>query len=106
MRLLLDECVPRRFRSELGGHDVATVRERGWSGLRNGALIQQASGHFDALITVDQGFEYQQNLEHLPLMVIVLVARGNAMEDLVPLAPTILTELRASALPWLVRIGG
>ena len=55
MRLLLDECVPKRLRRELSGYDVQTVREAGWAGLKNGALLRAADGSFDALITVDQG---------------------------------------------------
>jgi hypothetical protein len=62
MRLLLDECMPRRLKQELFGHDVSTVQEMGWAGIKNGALLQLASGSFDALLTVDQGIEYQQNL--------------------------------------------
>ena len=39
MRILLDECVPRRLRGELPGHDVQTVPELGWSGKKNGELL-------------------------------------------------------------------
>ena len=54
MRILLDECVPRRLRWELPGHDVRTVPEMGWSGKKNGELLQltTASG-FEVLMTVD-----------------------------------------------------
>jgi hypothetical protein len=57
MRLLLDECVPRRLRRELTGHDVRTVTEAGWAGL-NGALLRAADDSTDALITVDQGIAH------------------------------------------------
>lgn len=39
MRLLLDECVPRRLKRELPGHDVTTVSEAGWAGVKNGELL-------------------------------------------------------------------
>ncbi len=39
MRVLLDECVPRRFGRELVGHDVRTVPQEGWSGKENGELL-------------------------------------------------------------------
>jgi hypothetical protein len=35
----------------------------GWSGIKNGALLSLADAEFDVLITIDQGFEYQQNLK-------------------------------------------
>jgi len=40
VRLLLDECVPRKFKDLLPGHQVSTAREMGWSALRNGELLQ------------------------------------------------------------------
>jgi hypothetical protein len=63
MRILLDECVPRRLARELAGHDVRTVPEMGWSGKRNGELLQLMAGQgFEVFLTVDQNLRYQQNL--------------------------------------------
>lgn len=39
MRLLLDECVPRKFRDSLRGHDCRTVPEEGMAGKKNGELL-------------------------------------------------------------------
>jgi hypothetical protein len=36
MRVLLDECVPRALRNDLPGHEVKTVAELGWAGVKNG----------------------------------------------------------------------
>ena len=44
------------------GHDVGTVTEMGWSGIKNGPLLRRAAPDFEAFLTVDQGLEYQQNL--------------------------------------------
>jgi hypothetical protein len=55
MRILLDECVPRRLRQELPAHDIRTVPEMGWSGKKNGELLQLMVGQgFDVLLTVDR----------------------------------------------------
>jgi hypothetical protein len=43
VRLLLDECVDRRLAREIRGHEVSTVSELGWAGIRNGDLLVQAS---------------------------------------------------------------
>lgn len=51
MRVLLDECVPRGLRAELPGHQVKTVAEAGWAGVKNGALLQLAATQFDVLLT-------------------------------------------------------
>jgi hypothetical protein len=39
VRILLDECVDQRFRRDLVGHEVVTVREAGWAGKKNGELL-------------------------------------------------------------------
>lgn len=59
MRILLDESLPRRIGNDLIGHEVQTVQQRGWSGLKNGELLRKASEEFDVLITGDQNLEYQ-----------------------------------------------
>jgi hypothetical protein len=38
MRILLDECVPRRLKRSFLNHSVTTMPEAGWSGISNGAL--------------------------------------------------------------------
>ena len=89
MRVLRDECVPRKLKRELPGHDIRTVTEMGWSGIKNGPLLRLASQEFDAFLTVDQGVEYQQNLFGLSLAVIVLAAKSNDIDDLRPLMPRV-----------------
>jgi len=76
-----------------------------WGGLRNGELLARAAKEFDALVTVDKNLQYQQNLEALPITVIVLDAKSNELPYLLPLIPK-LEEALASHLPRIfVRIG-
>ena len=58
MRLLLDESAPKRLRRHLPSHDVKTVVEMGWSGVKNGALLALAAKDFDAFVTVDKSLPY------------------------------------------------
>jgi predicted nuclease of predicted toxin-antitoxin system len=62
MKLLLDECVPKRLRNDFPGHEVSTIEEVGLKGLKNGELLRAAAEQFDALITVDRRMPTQQNL--------------------------------------------
>ena len=39
MRILLDECLPSRLRHEIPGHEVCTVKEMGWLGVKNDKLL-------------------------------------------------------------------
>jgi len=89
MRLLLDESVPSRFRRSLPNHEVRTVVEMGWSGVKNGKLLALAADEFDAFITVDKYLPYQQNLTTLPVAVIVLDAASNELPALLPLVPVL-----------------
>ena len=91
MRLLLDESVPRPLRNSFPAtHEVRTVPQAGWAGTENGSLLRLAAdGGFDALITVDRGIAYQQNWQHLPIPVIIMLAPSNRMDDLVPLVPKV-----------------
>ena len=85
MKVLLDECVTRYLTRDLPGHEVSTVDQAGYKGLKNGQLLQAASDHFDVLITVDQNLSYQQDLKSYAIAVLVLVARSNAYAMLHPL---------------------
>ena len=106
MRLLLDECVPKRLRRELPGHEIRTVQEAGWAGVRNGALLRAADGTFDAMLTVDQGVEHQQNLTGLRIGVVIMVAASNDIDDLRPLVPAVLGALRTLQAGEIRKVGG
>ncbi|HEV2763401.1 MAG TPA: DUF5615 family PIN-like protein [Pyrinomonadaceae bacterium] len=93
MRLLLDECVDRRLAGDLHGHDVNTVPQMGWAGVKNGELLKLAEKEFDVFITVDRNLSFQQNLSGFGLAILVLHAASNRLADLRPLAPKILSAL-------------
>jgi predicted nuclease of predicted toxin-antitoxin system len=93
MRLLLDECVPARLRQLLPTHQVSTVVQAGWSGIKNGKLLALAATGFDALITVDKNLPYQQHVASLPVAVLVLDAPSNELHHLLPLVPMLETAL-------------
>ena len=107
MRLLLDECVPKRLNGYLTGHDVRHVVEMGWSSKRNGELLKlMAAERFEALLTVDQNIEFQQNVRDSGIGVLVVRARTNRLTDLRPLVPQILDGLSRVTRGVLIRIGG
>jgi Domain of unknown function (DUF5615) len=75
MKVLLDECVTRYLKRDFTGHEVLTIEEAGFKGLKNGRLLQAASGQYDVLVTVDQNLQYQQNLKTFAIAIIVLKAK-------------------------------
>lgn len=85
MRILLDECLPRKLKRTIVGHDVATVQERGWSSKKNGELLRLMDGTVDVFLTSDQNLRYQQNLATIRFSIIVLVVPDNHLPTLQPL---------------------
>jgi hypothetical protein len=93
VRVLLDENLPHDLIAALSEHTISTVQGMGWAGVENGELLSRASGHTDVFITMDRKLERQQNLSVLPFGVVVVVARSNRVQDLLPLIPEILAAL-------------
>ena len=84
MRILLDECVTKRLKTHLTSYEVATVTEKGWSGLRNGQLMTAASADgFDILLTIDKNLQHQQNVGKYPLIIVVLNSPSSKLEVLI-----------------------
>lgn len=106
MKVLLDECVPRKLKRELTGHEVLTVTERGWSGVKNGALLSLAEAEFEVFLTVDQNLKFQQNLEAFDIGVILLAARNNRLKTLLPCMPDVRGALENIKAGDFVRVGG
>jgi predicted nuclease of predicted toxin-antitoxin system len=106
MRVLLDECLPKRLKKHLAGHETWTVPEAGWAGKKNGEILRVAAGKFEAFITIDSNLSYQQNVSGLPFGVIVLFAPTNRLDDLVPLVPHVLSALASLGPGQIVKVGG
>jgi predicted nuclease of predicted toxin-antitoxin system len=105
MRVLLDECVPRALREQLPGHEVRTVAESGWAGVKNGELLRLAERHFDVLLTVDRNLEYQQNFLGAAVAVIVMHAPSNDVVALQPLMSKVMQAIPAAPRGKVTNIG-
>ncbi len=66
MRVLLDECIPRKLKTALAGYDCQTVPEAGLAGQKNG------------------GLQYQQNLAGRRIAILIVRAKSNRLKDLLP----------------------
>ena len=71
------------------------VQQAGWSGLKNGQLLKNASASFEVFITIDQLIEHQQEIP-IPLAVITIRARSNRIQDIQPLVPALLHALKVA----------
>ncbi len=90
MRVILDECLPRRLLRDLPDHVVTTVPRQGWAGVTNGALLERVQDdEFAGFITMDSNIVHQQNLDGLKTCLVVLHAVNSRYETLQPLLPKI-----------------
>ena len=107
MRILLDECIPRRVKPFLAaaGHDCETAREAGYGGLANGELLAEIEFLYDVLITIDRNMRYQQNLAGRDIALLVLCAYSNDISDLEPLIPSAIDALKSIKPGEIVEIG-
>ena len=88
------------------GHEAMSVQKRGWSGVKNGKLLALAAAEFDVLLTADKGIEYQQNLQTLPIAVLIVLAKSNRMKDLAMAIPEVLAALQILAPRTLQKVAG
>jgi len=78
MKLLLDECIPRKLKDSLPSHDCRTVPGEGLAGKKNGAL--------------------------LTLAVVLIRSRSSRLVDLLPQVPDLLRLLESLKPGQLARI--
>jgi len=103
MRLLLDENLPKRLKLDFPEHEIYTVRDKSWNGIKNGELLKLLiENEFDALFTFDKSLQHQQNLKKYTIAVFVLSANINSYEELTKLTPKVKAYLNNPPLP----IGG
>ena len=77
----------------------------GWASRTNGDLFQLAADHgFDAVITTDRNIEYQQNLETLPVPIVLMIAFPNRLEFLRPLVPGVVELLNETLQSRIYRV--
>lgn len=97
MKILLDENIDVRFKRLFKdySHEVYTVRDMQWNGIKNGELLKLLeTNNFDCWIVVDKNIPYQQNISNLPCLIIVLDVFRNTLEHISPLYPSVLIALK------------
>ena len=106
MKILLDECVPQRLLNHFPGLECQSAQYAGFAGLENGDLLRAAeAAKFDVLLTVDRGFEYEQNLGRRQIAILILSTRSIRLEDLLPHVPNALVALQSIQPGQIVWVG-
>ena len=85
MRILLDECLPKRLKRDLLG---------------------LAESQFGVFLTVDRNLALQQDVGKFRVAVVVMVAKGNTHADLQPLIADVIAVRGATTPGQVVRVSG
>jgi predicted nuclease of predicted toxin-antitoxin system len=107
MKLLLDECLPRRAKLLFAeaGHECETVRDAGFSGKENGELIALAEEKFEVLITIDKNIRHQQNITGRNIAILIIRAGSNDLDDIRPHIPQALAALKTIKPGQILEVG-
>ena len=83
MKILPDGCVTRHPKPKLFPHEVSTVCEMGWSGIKNGKLMALCvENGFDILLTIDKNLQYQQNLIKFAIAIVIFNSTSADISEL------------------------
>lgn len=104
MKVLIDENLPRKLAGHLIGHACRTVAECGWAGKKNGELLSLAESEFDVLLSLDKNIRYQQDLKSARIAIVIVRARSNRIQDLLPVIPDCLAALQNVQPGQIVRV--
>jgi len=67
----------------------------GWTSFTNGDLLLVAEKEFDVFITSDKNLSFQQSISSSSIQVVLLKAKTNTYEDLLPLVKKLPSIMRA-----------
>ncbi len=88
MKILLDECVPKKTRTLLGEHEVNTVVEMGFNGLKDGPLLSASEqAEFDILLKIDKNIDQQQNVKKYKISIVILDVFRSTLKYIEQLIP-------------------
>lgn len=70
MKILLDENIDIRLKRSFPAHfSVFTVKDMGWTGIKNGELIRLLTqNNFNYWIVVDKNIPFQQSTKNISLL--------------------------------------
>lgn len=94
MKILLDECVTKKLKPLLKSHEVTTVSEMKWNGLKNGALLSEAAkNNYDVLLTIDKNIMHQQKVTDYLISIVVFDTESSSITELKKYVADFLNQL-------------
>ncbi|MCD6212227.1 MAG: hypothetical protein J7J02_04505 [Sulfurovum sp.] len=86
MKIIIDECLPKRMTKFFQEHDVWTVSQIGLGGSTDTILLDELNTRdIDVFITIDGNIEYQQQFKNRVFGTVVIRSVSNRFSDLLHL---------------------
>ena len=83
MKIIIDECLPKRLTSFFKDESAWTVPQLGLNGYKDTELLDELDKrNIDIFITIDGNIEYQQQFNHRSFCTIIIRAVSNRFSDL------------------------
>ncbi len=83
MKIIIDECLPKRLTKIFSDHDAWTVPQVGLAGYKDTELLEALDEkEIDIFITIDGNIEYQQLFSHRNFGTIIIRSVSNRFSDL------------------------
>ena len=86
MKIIIDECLPKKITQFFQEHDVWTVPQISLGGSADTVLLDELNARdIDVFITIDGNIEYQQQFKNRVFGTIVIRSVSNRFSDLLHL---------------------
>ena len=105
MKVVLDECLPKKLCNLFPDYDIQTVPQLGLAGLNDTDLLVKLDElNVDVFITIDGNIEYQQKFDERNFGTVLIRAISNRYEDLRHLQGSIDKSINSCEPGQVVRI--
>ena len=105
MKIIIDECLPKRVTSFFEDDDAWTVPQLGLNGYRDTELLDELDKrNIDIFITIDGNIEYQQQFNNRTFRTIIIRAVSNRFSDLKQFESKLQKAVRSSGSNRIVHI--
>ena len=96
MKIVVDECLPKRVIHFFDRDSAYTVPQIGLSGTKDRELLEELDRReIDVFITIDGNIEYQQQFKHREFGTVVILSVSNRFDDLLHLKEQIVKAVHS-----------
>ncbi len=96
MKIIIDECLPKRVTQFFEKGSAFTVPQIGLSGTKDTELLNELDRReIDVFVTIDGNIEYQQQFINRKFGTVVIIAVSNRFNDLLHLKDKILKAVNS-----------